>query len=229
MIAPLSHLSIKGFLWYQGETDSAPLRAPHYSKLFPALILDWRSHFQQGDLPFLFVQISSFRSPGEDWGIIRDAQRRTLSVANTAMAVSLDVGNPDNVHPSDKQTVSSRLALAALGLVYGERVEYEPPLFREATIEEGAMRVYFDHADELTSKKKPLLDFEVAGSDHAFRPASAIIQGKTILVSAPAVPHPVYVRYGWSNAVNTWFYNSYGMPGATFTSEEVPENFDLNQ
>ncbi len=224
MIAPLSNMSIKGFLWYQGETDSAPLRATHYSTLFPALIKDWRARFEQGNLPFLFVQISSFESPEEDWGVVRDAQRRTLSVANTAMAVSLDVGTPENVHPPDKQTVSHRLALAARGLVYGEHVDYEPPLFREATIEGTSMRVWFDHADELSAEGKSLGDFEVAGGDRHFVAASASIHGNTIVVSAPKVLDPRYVRYGWRNAVQTFFYNKQGLPGSTFTSEEDPSD-----
>ena len=229
MIAPLSNMSIRGFLWYQGETDSAPARASHYSVLFPALILDWRTHFEQGDLPFLFVQISSFQSSGEDWGMIRDAQRRTLSVADTAMAVSLDVGTAGNVHPPDKQTVSKRLALAALGRVYGEQVEYAPPIFREATIESGGIRVWFDNADELTTHGKSLEDFEVAGSDHHFVAASAIIQGNTILVSAPGILQPHYVRYGWKNVVQSWFYNKQGLPGSTFTSEETPIDSELER
>ena len=222
MIAPLSAESIKGFLWYQGETDSSPERAPHYSMLFPALIQDWRAHFRQGSLPFLFVQISSFHSPGEEWGVIRDAQRRTLFVANTAMAVSLDVGNPDNVHPADKQKVASRLALAARGLVYGEHVEYASPLFREATTEPGAIRVWFDNANGLNSDGKPLGGFELAGKDHQFIPAAAAIQGNTIVVSTPGMPDPQYVRYGWSNVVSSFFNSHAGLPGATFTSEEAP-------
>jgi len=223
MIAPLSNMSIKGFLWYQGETDSAPLRASHYSVLFPALIQDWRTRFEQGNLPFLFVQISSFESHGEDWGAVRDAQRRTLSLANTAMVVSLDVGTPGNVHPPDKQTVSSRLALAARGLVYGEHVEYAPPLFRQAAIEGPGIRVWFDNAEQLTTKGKPLEDFELAGSDRNFVAASAVIQGNTIMVSAPGVLHPRFVRYGWRNVVQTFFYNRQGLPGSTFTSEETPQ------
>ena len=117
MIAPAIPYTIKGFLWYQGETNSGPLRAPFYATLFPALISDWRMHFAQGDLPFLFVQISSFNSPAENWGTIRDAQRRSLFLRNTAMAVTLDIGLADNVHPPDKQTVGARLALAARATV----------------------------------------------------------------------------------------------------------------
>ena len=225
MIAPLTGESIKGFLWYQGETNSSPQRAPHYAALFAALIQDWRTHFQQGNLPFLFAQISSFHSPAEEWGVIRDAQRRTLYVANTAMAVSLDVGNADNVHPADKQTVAARMALAALGMVYGEHVEYVSPLFREATTEPGGIRVWFDHGSGLNSKGKALEGFELAGSDHHFVPATAKIEGETILVSSEELAHPLYVRYGWSNVVPSYFYNGTGLPGSTFTSEEVPSTW----
>ena len=156
MIAPLTPMAVKGFLWYQGETNSGAGRAQYYRTLFPALIEDWRMQFAQGNLPFLFVQISSFNSPGEDWGEIRDAQRRTLYLANTAMAVTLDVGERDNVHPPDKQTVAYRLALAARATVYGENVQYASPLFREATHEllpdgENAMRVWFDHGNGLNA------------------------------------------------------------------------------
>jgi sialate O-acetylesterase len=221
MIAPLTHESIKGFVWYQGETDSSPERAPHYSTFFPALIQDWRTHFMEGNLPFLFVQISSFNSPGENWGMIRDAQRRTLSVANTAMVVSLDVGDPNNVHPADKQTVAARLALAARGLVYGESLEYAPPLFREATAQPGAIRVWFDHADGLSSHGKPIEGFELAGEDHHFVPASAKLEGDTVVVSAPGLSNPRYVRYAWSGVVPSSLYNSAGLPASTFTSEEA--------
>jgi sialate O-acetylesterase len=222
MIAPLRHESIKGFLWYQGETDSAHDRASHYRTFFPALIQDWRMHFGQGAIPFLFVQISSFNSPGEDWGMIRDAQRRTLFVANTAMAISLDVGDVNNVHPADKQTVAARLALAARGLVYGEPIAYASPLFREATTQPGTIRVWFDHASGLNSHGKPLEGFELAGEDHHFIPASATLEDDTIVVSAPSLTYPCYVRYGWSNVVPPSLYNKEGLPASTFTSEETP-------
>ena len=227
MIAPFTPLSIKGFLWYQGETNSGPGRAQFYRTLFPALINDWRSHFAQGDLPFLFVQISSYNSPGEDWGLVRDAQRRTLSLAGTAMAVTLDIGLAGNVHPPDKQTVAYRLALAARSMVYGEPIAYAPPLFRQATTElmpDGttALRVYFDHGEHLTSNGKPLDQFELAGEDHAFVKADAKLEGDTVLVSAPSLKHPMYVRYGWASVVDTSLYNAAGLPASTFTSEPDP-------
>ena len=232
MIAPLTPYSIKGFLWYQGETDSAPERAPLYTALFSAMIADWRAQWKQGALPFLYVQISSFHSEGEDWGTIRDAQRRTLDVANTAMAVSIDVGEADNVHPPDKQTVAARLALAAHGMVYHDTVgEFSGPAFRQATTEPGAMRVWFDHASGgLQTNLAPAGStvtpesfksaFEVAGADRKFVAAQAKIEGETVVVTSSAVPHPQYVRYAWANDSVGGLYNRAGLPASTFTSEE---------
>ena len=225
MIAPYTPLEIKGVIWYQGETNSAHDRAPYYHTLFSSLIADWRTHFAQGDFPFLFVQVSSFSSPGEDWGTIRDAQRRTLSVANTAMTVTLDVGLAGNVHPPDKQTVGARLALGARALAYGERVPYRSPLFRQATTElmpggTGAMRVWFDQAEGLTARGKAITGFEIAGADKKYVAADARIEGETVTVSASAVTHPEYVRYGWMGVMESNLYNAAGLPMSTFTSEE---------
>lgn len=227
MIAPLTPLSVRGFLWYQGETNSGPGRAPYYVTLFPALISDWRSHFAQGDLPFLFVQISSFHSPQENWGEVRDAQRRTLSLINTGMAVTIDVGSPNNVHPPDKQTVGHRLALAARHLTYGEQVPWASPLFRQTTMElqpdgSTAIRVWFDNAQGLTARGDPIDAFEIAGTDHHFVTAQARIEGETVLVSAPSVAHPAYVRYAWMGVVPDNLYNAAGLPASTFTSESLP-------
>ena len=229
MIAPFTPLSIRGFLWYQGETNSAHDRAPYYATLFSALIRDWRMQFAQGNLPFLFVQISSFNSPGEDWGKVRDAQRRTLGVSGTAMAVTLDIGTPDNVHPPDKQTVGHRLALAARHMVYGEDVAFLSPLFRQATTElepdgSTAIRVWFDHAQGLSSHGQPINAFEVAGADHHFVPAQARIDGDTVVVSAATLRHPVYVRYGWMSVMTSNLFNAAGLPASTFTSEMWPSD-----
>jgi sialate O-acetylesterase len=227
MIAPFTPMSIKGFLWYQGETNSASDRAPFYDTLFAALIGDWRSHFEQGNLPFLYVQISSFYSPGENWGLVRDQQRRTLSVVNTAMAVSLDVGQADNVHPADKQTVGARLALAARNMVYGENVGYTGPIYRQATAElqpdgSHAIRVWFDHAEALNSRSQPTGDFELAGEDRQFVSADSRIDGKTVVVSSPSLRHPAFVRYGWNSVVTHFLYNAAGLPTSTFSSESNP-------
>jgi sialate O-acetylesterase len=227
MVAPFTPYSLKGFIWYQGETNSGHDRAPYYRTLFPALIEDWRMHFAQGSLPFLFVQISSFNSPGEDWGTVRDAQRRTLSLVNTAMAVTLDVGEQENVHPPDKQTVGARLALAARAMVYGEPVAYRSPLFRQATTQlqpdgTAAMRVWFDNAEKLSSHGKPVAGFELAGEDRHYLPANARLDGTTVVISSPTVPHPVYVRYGWTGYFDTNLFNAAGLPASTFTSDDSP-------
>ena len=227
MIAPFTPLTIKGFLWYQGETNSSQDRAPFYGALFGGMIEDWRTHFQQGNLPFLYVQISSFYSPGENWGLVRDQQRRVLGVANTAMAVSLDVGLADNVHPPDKQTVGARLALAARDMVYGEKLPYEGPLFREASTElnpdgSTSVRAWFDHANGLTFRGNPAGGFEIAGADHHFAPADAHIEGSTVVVSSKTVQHPVYVRYGWMSVVTNNLSHAAGLPTSTFSSEPNP-------
>ena len=224
MISPEIGFTMKGVLWYQGESNSGAGLAPMYSKVFPALISDWRAKWGQGNFPFLFVQISSFKSNStEFWGIVRDAQRRTLQLTNTAMAVSLDVGDPDNVHPPDKQTVAHRLALAARAISYGEAIEYSGPLFRQATSEGSSLRVWFDHsADRLTAKGGPLEGFEVAGQDRHFEPATARIDGATVVVTASEIQTPVYVRYAWANAPVANLLNSAGLPASTFTSESTP-------
>jgi sialate O-acetylesterase len=223
MIAPYTRFTIKGVLWYQGETDSDAKRAPYYARVFPTLISDWRRQWGEGDFPFLFVQISSFNSPATGWPLVRDAQRRTLSLRHTGMAVTLDVGTPDNVHPPDKQTVAHRLALAARAGVYGEDVEYSSPEFLQATSAPNAMRVWFTHADGLTSHGQEVGGFELAGDDHNFVPATAKIEkigeSDTVVVSSPKVPFPRFVRYDWSGVVTTFLYNRAGLPAGTFTSE----------
>jgi len=220
-IAPITPYPIRGVIWYQGESNSRAILAPLYNKVFSELITDWRAKWHQGDFPFLYVQISSFTSDSsETWGIIRDAQRRTLSIANTGMAVSLDVGDPENVHPSDKQTVGHRLALAARALAYGESLEYSGPLFRQAVPGESSIEVWFDHDAGLAPKGPALLGFEVAGKDRRFVVANARIEKGHVIVSSSEVTSPRYVRYGWGNVSDANLINAAGLPTSTFTSEE---------
>ncbi len=227
MVAPAVKFPIKGVIWYQGETNSNVGRAAMYERVFSALIQDWRRQWQEGDFPFLFAQISAFTSvPQENWAVIREAQRRTLSVANTAMAVTVDIGNPTNVHPADKQDVGHRLALAALALAYGEPIEYSGPLYRQATANGHAMQIWFDHTTGgLFVKGGGLLTgFEIAGEDGDFVPATARIDGKTILVSNSSVPDPKYVRYGWANYPTVNLVNGAGLPASPFTTEkDIPK------
>jgi sialate O-acetylesterase len=220
MVAPFTPYSIKGFLWYQGETDSAPDRVNLYAKLLPTLIADWRQQWGQGNLPFLFVQISSYDAPPENWGLIRDSQRRSLHVANTGMAVTLDIGQRDNVHPPDKQTVGARLALAGRAVAYGETgLEFSGPLYRQTTRREGGLEIWFDHAEGLHSKGNELSGFEVAGADGRFFPASAKVQGTSVLVSSSEVEEPVQVRYAWQSFTDANLYNGTSLPASTFAAE----------
>lgn len=223
MVAPALPLPIRGVIWYQGASDAAKARAPMYVKSFPALIHDWRSHWQEGNFPFLYVQISSFdAAPGEDWAMIREAQRRTLGVANTAMAVTIDIGKLHQIHPPDKQDLGKRLTLAARALAYGESIEYSGPLFRQTSTDGSAIRVWFSHAQSgLVAKGGLLQGFEIAGADHHFVPATARIEGKAVVVSSAAVAHPKFVRYGWANAPTVNLYNRAGLPASPFTSERV--------
>jgi len=219
MVAPFTDYGIKGVIWYQGETNSNVARAPYYADLFRGLITDWRHNFAQGAFPFLFAQISSFNSPEEEWGLVRDAQRRALVLTDTAMVVTTDVGDPGNVHPADKQTVAARLALAARSVAYGKRVAYQSPLFRQVSGEPGGKRIWFDHAEGLTSRGAAVVGFEVAGPDRRFVPATARIDGESVVVTG-AVSKPSYVRYNWSNVVPGSLFNAAGLPMSTFTSEE---------
>ena len=227
MVAPAKPFTIKGVIWYQGESNSPLARAGLYHRVFSTLITDWRRQWQEGDFPFLFVQISSYKStPQEDWGTLRDAQRRTLALANTGMAVTIDVGDPDNVHPPDKQTVAERLALNARAIAYGETLEYAGPLFRQATTEDGGMRVWFDHtAGKLVAAQGAsagsLPGFEIAGDDHKFLAADARIENDTVLVTSAQVTKPMYVRYAWTNAPQASLFNKVGLPASTFTSENL--------
>jgi len=221
MIAALTPFPIRGVIWYQGESNSALERAPSYERLFRTLIEDWRRQWQIGDFPFLFVQLANFKStPQEIWAPIREAQRRALALRNTGMAVTIDIGNPDDVHPTDKLTVGQRLALVGRSLSYGEQLEYSGPLFRQATPEEGKLRIWFDHANGLQANGGALTDFEVAGTDGQFAPAHAVIDGNTVVLNSATVPKPVAARYGWSNSPECHLYNAAGLPASPFTSQK---------
>lgn len=223
MIAPDLNYAIKGVIWYQGESDGGAVRAPNYDRVFSALIRDWRRRWGQGEFPFLFVQLASFQTSAGQWGDIREGQRRALGLAQTGMAVALDVGQADNVHPPDKETVGERLAAASIGVAYGQPGVTLSPMFLQATTEQNSLRVWLAHAEGLTARGKPLSDFEVAGDDHLFQPATASVQEiagqPTILLQSEKVPRPSFARYGWSDVVKSFVYNDAGLPLGTFTSE----------
>ena len=219
MIAPITPFAIRGVIWYQGESNSALERAPLYNQIFRALIEDWRREWAIGDFPFLYVQISNFKStPAEDWAILREQQRKTLEMRNTAMAVTIDIGNPDDVHPTDKLDVGLRIARAARALTYGEAVEYDGPMFRQATQEGPSIRAWFDHARGLNAKGGEATGFEVAGSDGKFSPAIAKIDGETIVATSPSIAEPIFIRYGWANSPQCNLFNGEALPASPFTS-----------
>jgi len=219
MIAPLTPFPIRGALWYQGESNTDSARAPLYGRAFRAMIEDWRLQWGVGDFPFLFVQISNYKAtPAADWPTVRDQQLKTLALRNTAMAVTIDIGNPDNVHPTDKVDVGLRLARGARVLSYGENIEDSGPVFRQATPEGTVIRAWFDHAKGLSAKDGALNGFEVAGKDGKFSPATATIEGATVVATSPGVAEPVYVRYGWANSPQCNLFNGEELPASPFTS-----------
>jgi sialate O-acetylesterase len=222
MIAPLTSFPIRGVIWYQGESDASPERAPVYAPLFQAMIRAWRRAWGVGDFPFLFVQLANWTAgPGNAWPELREAQRQALTLANTGMAVTIDVGHPADIHPRDKKSVGTRLALAARALAYGERVEHSGPFFRQVTAEGTSLRVWFDHAAGLTTRgRSTVVGFEIAGLDGKYLPAEARIEGTTVVVSSTAVSVPRSVRYGWADNPQVSLYNAAGLPASPFRSAE---------
>jgi sialate O-acetylesterase len=221
MIAPATRYPIRGVIWYQGESNTSPERAPLYGRLFRTMIQDWRAAWGLGDFPFIFVQLASFvTAPESQWPELREAQRQALALTDTAMVAAIDIGEPASIHPKNKREVGRRLALAARALAYGEQVEYSGPLFRRAAREPGALRLWFDHAGSgLAAVGGKLRGFEIAGADHIYFPAEARIDGDTVVVAGPKVPAPLYVRYGWADNPDCNLINGERLPAPPFRSE----------
>lgn len=220
MVAPYTRFTIKGAIWYQGETDTTPLRAPNYARVFSSLIQDWRTQWNQGQFPFYFVQISSYSNNNSGWPTTRDQQRLVAeTVPNSGMAVIVDAGLTGNIHPPDKQTVGHRLALLARAHTYGESIAADSPTPVRATTEQGRARVWFDHAEGLHPVSAEAGEFEVAGEDGKFYPATTTVDGTTILAQSPSVPNPKTVRYGWKGTLTSFIVNGAGLPMGTFTMD----------
>jgi sialate O-acetylesterase len=220
MIAPLTHFPIRGVIWYQGEANSGE-RAPLYAHLFQTMISDWRRAWDEGDFPFLFVQIANWNTePDGRWPEVRDAQRKAMRLRNTAMAVTIDIGDPVDIHPKDKLDVGLRLARAARAIAYGERVEWSGPLYKGVTREDHALHVWFDHANGLAAKSGAPVGFEIAGVDGKFVTANAKIEGESVVVSSPSVPEPASVRYAWAANPTCNLVNRDGLPASPFTAPD---------
>lgn len=216
MIAPLVPYTLKGAIWYQGESNAD--RAFQYRRLFPAMIQSWRSDFRAAKLPFYFVQISPHRSQNAE---IRDAQLHALrNVPYTGMAVTTDNGDSLDIHPRNKELVGKRLSLWALRNEYGKKdILHSGPLYKSAKAEGGKMRIRFDYDKGLTAKDGELKEFTVAGDDQNFVPAQARIEGNTVVVWSDVVPQPKAVRFAWRNIPAPNLYNEAGLPASPFRTD----------
>jgi len=222
MIAPLVPASIRGILWYQGEANAE--RFSEYRSLFPAMIRQWRADFAQGDLPFYFVQLANLERPrdatGEQWAWQRQAQSEALKLPATGMAVTIDIGEPTDIHPKNKQEVGRRLALLALSRSYGLSRVDEGPTVESVTRDGATLRVTFrTAAGGLVASNPALSGFEIAGADGAYHTATALLDGKSVTLSATAVSKPTSVRYAWHNNPAVSLFDVQGLPAAPFLAQ----------
>jgi len=227
MVAPALDYGIRGVLWYQGESNIG--NASQYEQLLPALIRDWRRQFAKSDLPFLYVQLPGFQDydylPTESgWALVREGQLKTLSLPNTAMAVAIDLGEWNDVHPDRKKEVGDRLALAARKLVYGEKdLVASGPVFHDARAEGNRIIISFTSTGSglKTCDGEQPASIAIAGADKKFVWASARIEGDSVIVWSDSVPQPVYVRYAWAdNPVNPNLCNREGLPASPFRTDK---------
>ena len=225
MIAPLVPFAIRGVIWYQGESNAG--RAYQYRRLFPIMIRDWRRAWGSV-FPFYYVQLANWRArkaePDEsDWAELREAQMMTLREPNTGMAVTIDIGDTEDLHPRNKLDVGRRLAAWALARTYARNVTPSGPLFDRYTIEGDKVRIHFKYGAGLKALDGgPLQGFAVAGADRRFVWADARIEGNTVIVSSPKIPKPVAVRYGWANNPIANLYNRAGLPASPFRTDDWP-------
>ncbi len=217
-IAPLQPYAIRGAIWYQGESNSS--RGKEYQTLFPALIASWRKAWGQGDFPFLFVQITPHSAMSPE---VREAQRVTVETTpNTAMAVTVDIGDARDIHPKQKQPIGVRLALAARTLAYGEQLEFSGPTYDAIRVNGNAATLTFKHlGGGLVARDGELRGFAIAGADGNFATAQAKIVDDTIVVTSESVVEPVAVRYGWSNVPEVNLWNRAGLPASPFQSDHA--------
>ena len=224
-IAPLLNYRIKGVIWYQGEANTRKPSA--YQKLFPAMVADWRKRWGEGNFPFLYVQLASFMTPKDQpsessWAELRESQLKCLSVPNTAMVVTTDIGEAADIHPQNKLDVGKRLALAAENLAYGDKdVVYSGPIYKSMKVDSNKIILTFTDVDGgLTARGGELKYFAIAGPDKKFVWAKAKIEGDKIIVSSDKVANPVAVRYAWAdNPDIANLYNKAGLPASPFRTD----------
>jgi sialate O-acetylesterase len=225
MIAPLIPYSVRGAIWYQGESNAS--RASQYRRLFPTMIQNWRQDWRQGDFPFLFAQLANYMAarpePSDSaWAELREAQLMTLTLPNTGMAVIIDTGDANDIHPRNKQDVGKRLALWALAKTYGKDIVYSGPLYKSMRVESSKIILSFDHVGGglLAGGSKLLKGFAIAGADRKFIWADAKIEGNTVVVSSDKITEPVAVRYAWADNPACNLYNKEGLPASPFRTDD---------
>ena len=227
MVAPVLPLKVKGFVWYQGESNTG--NPEPYNALLPALIKDWRARWKDDRLPFLVAQLPNFQdidfTPAEsNIALLREAQNKALTLPNTAVAVTIDLGEWNDIHPLNKKDIGKRLSLAARNLAYGEKdIIYSGPVLKSHSIENGQVVLTFDHIGDgiVSSDREALRWFALAGDDRKFFWAQAEILGKDrIALRSDRVPAPKYVRYAWQdNPEGVNFYNTAGLPASPFRTD----------
>ena len=241
MISTLIPFSIKGVIWYQGEFNSGG-SAKEYATLFPRMITSWRDKWGIGDFPFVYVQLPNFEPvdaepsvEGNGWRWVREGQLKALGLPNTAMAVTIEIGDPFELHPVDKYDVGHRLALASRRLAYGEKIVGMGPLYKKMTVKGDKIILEFDNQGKklmigtspyVPAGKEPqaaptrLSGFGIAGADRKFVWADAVIDGNKVIVSAPGITEPVAVRYGFSQSPVCNLYNEAGLPASPFRTDD---------
>jgi sialate O-acetylesterase len=229
MIHPLQPYALRGVIWYQGESNANTVAdAMKYRRQFPALIQQWRRQWQAPELPFLWVQLANFSS-GVDkgdqspWAVLRESQSATLSLPATAQVVTIDIGDPADIHPLNKQDVGKRLALAARHVAYGEALVYSGPVHAQAQFSAGAATLAFDGGGSALAVRgggTRVHGFTLAGADRVFHPAEASLVDGRVVVRSGAVKTPVAVRYGWSdNPADADLINAAGLPASPFRTD----------
>ena len=224
MIAPLIPYGIKGAIWYQGESNAD--RAEQYKTLLPLLIKDWRSRFGVGDFPFFIVQIASFMAAVQDpvqpgWAELREAQALTAkNDPHNGLALAIDIGEATDIHPKNKQEVGRRLALNALAIAYGQKIEYSGPVYKSMEVDGAKLKLSFDHlGGGLDAKGGKLQGFAIAGEDKKWEWADAVIEGDLVVLTSAKIAKPVAARYDWANNPAGTLYNKAGLPAVPFRTD----------
>jgi sialate O-acetylesterase len=223
MINPVIPYAIRGAIWYQGESILGNPGIPMYSHIMETLVTEWRKRWNEGNFPFYAVQLAALKNNSNN-PRVREQQAAILSVPNTGLAVTIDIGDPANVHPKNKEPLGDRLSRIALANVYGHKMEFSGPVYASMKVDGSAIRLQFTHAQGLTAKDGPLKWFQIAGADRHYVDAEATIDGDTVVVRSPDVAAPVSVRYAWDNYPDgANLYNAAGLPAVPFRTDKADE------